>query len=295
MSQGQRVLDRPLRVRFHYGHPDVFDKLFFMGRGGVSKATKGINLSEDIFAGFNAVLRGSSIVFREYIQAGKGRDVGLQQLYKFEAKLAQGNAMQSLSRDVYRLGQSLDFFRLLSFYFGGVGFYISNNLTIWALYFFLYSRLLLAAFGVQEQDTFSGVEFLSYWFGLAGFLLTIPVFATLGLERGFFVSAYETARMLVTGGPLFFMFHMGTKAYYFEQTILAGGAKYRPTGRGFVTRHEDFSEIYRFHASSHFYRAMEMYDSAHTPHHRRCAPLVGHALTHLLSFCSVSVTAGCSC
>ena len=302
VSQGQRVLDRPLRVRFHYGHPDVFDKLFFMGRGGVSKATKGINLSEDIFAGFNAVLRGSSVVFREYIQAGKGRDVGLQQLYKFEAKLAQGNAMQSLSRDVYRLGQSLDFFRLLSFYFGGVGFYISNNLTIWALYFFLYSRLLLAAFGVQEQDTFSGLEFLSYWFGLAGFLLTIPVFATLGLERGFLVSAFETARMLVTGGPLFFMFHMvqhsahrskpyaapaesvavahrlslfcclrlvlvlcppvcvgqGTKAYYFEQTILAGGAKYRPTGRGFVTRHEDFSEIYRFHASSHFYRAMEM-------------------------------------
>ena len=180
VSQGQRVLDRPLRVRFHYGHPDVFDKLFFMGRGGVSKATKGINLSEDIFAGFNAVLRGSSIVFREYLQVGKGRDVGLQQLYKFEAKLAQGNAMQTLSRDVYRLGQSLDFFRLLSFYFGGVGFYISNNLTIWALYFFLYSRLLLAAFGVQEQDTFSGANTISYWFGMAGFLLTIPVFATLG-------------------------------------------------------------------------------------------------------------------
>jgi len=229
-----------------------------MGRGGVSKATKGINLSEDIFAGFNAILRGSSVVFREYIQVGKGRDVGLQQLYKFEAKLAQGNAMQTLSRDVYRLAQSLDFFRLLSFYFSGVGFYLSNCLTIWALYFFLYSRLLLAAFGVQKQDQFSGVETISYWFGMAGFLLTIPVFTTLGLERGFIQSAYETARMLLTGGPLFFMFHMGTKAYYFEQTILAGGAKYRPTGRGFVTRHEDFSEIYRFHASSHFYRAMEM-------------------------------------
>jgi hypothetical protein len=29
---------------------DVFDKLFFMSRGGVSKASKAINLSEDIFA-----------------------------------------------------------------------------------------------------------------------------------------------------------------------------------------------------------------------------------------------------
>lgn len=40
-----------LRVRFHYGHPDVFDRLFHLTRGGVSKASKVINLSEDIFAG----------------------------------------------------------------------------------------------------------------------------------------------------------------------------------------------------------------------------------------------------
>ncbi|KAL0459295.1 UNVERIFIED_CONTAM: Callose synthase 3, partial [Sesamum latifolium] len=38
------------RVRFHYGHPDVFDRLFHLTRGGVSKASKIINLSEDIFA-----------------------------------------------------------------------------------------------------------------------------------------------------------------------------------------------------------------------------------------------------
>ena len=39
------------RVRFHYGHPDVFDRIFHLTRGGVSKASKVINLSEDIFAG----------------------------------------------------------------------------------------------------------------------------------------------------------------------------------------------------------------------------------------------------
>jgi 1,3-beta-glucan synthase component len=39
------------RVRFHYGHPDVFDRLFHLTRGGVCKASKIINLSEDIFAG----------------------------------------------------------------------------------------------------------------------------------------------------------------------------------------------------------------------------------------------------
>ena len=61
-----------------------------MSRGGVSKASRGINLSEDIFAGFNSVLRGGSVKFREYIQCGKGRDVGLQQLFKFEAKAGAG-------------------------------------------------------------------------------------------------------------------------------------------------------------------------------------------------------------
>jgi hypothetical protein len=40
------------RTRFHYGHPDVFDRLFHLTRGGISKASRVINLSEDIFAGF---------------------------------------------------------------------------------------------------------------------------------------------------------------------------------------------------------------------------------------------------
>ncbi|KAK3036584.1 hypothetical protein RJ639_031201, partial [Escallonia herrerae] len=48
---GQRLLANPLKVRFHYGHPDVFDRLFHLTRGGVSKASKMVNLSEDIFAG----------------------------------------------------------------------------------------------------------------------------------------------------------------------------------------------------------------------------------------------------
>lgn len=48
-------IDKPAlagsRVRFHYGHPDVFDRIFHITRGGMSKASRGINLSEDIFAG----------------------------------------------------------------------------------------------------------------------------------------------------------------------------------------------------------------------------------------------------
>jgi callose synthase len=134
VTLGQRVLTRPLHIRLHYGHPDVFDKLFFITRGGVSKSSKGINLSEDIFAGYNNVVRGGSVGFKEYLQVGKGRDVGMSQIYKFEAKLSQGAAEQSLSRDVYRMCHRLDFCRLLSFYYGGIGHYFSNVLTVFTVY-----------------------------------------------------------------------------------------------------------------------------------------------------------------
>jgi callose synthase len=54
------------------------------------------------------------------------------------------------------------------------------------------------------------------------------------------------------------MFHIQTKANYMTQTILVGGAKYRPTGRGFVTQHTPMDEQYRFFASSHLYLGVEM-------------------------------------
>lgn len=77
----------------HYGHPDVFDRVFHITRGGISKASRVINISEDIFAGilyiyisyyiyifslhlliylslagFNSTLRQGNITHHEYIQ-----------------------------------------------------------------------------------------------------------------------------------------------------------------------------------------------------------------------------------
>ncbi|KAF8674813.1 hypothetical protein HU200_047941 [Digitaria exilis] len=50
VTLGQRVLAY-LKVRMHYGHPDVFDRIFHITRGGISKASRVINISEDIYAG----------------------------------------------------------------------------------------------------------------------------------------------------------------------------------------------------------------------------------------------------
>lgn len=77
-------------------------------------------------AGFNSTLREGNVTHHEYIQVGKGRDVGLNQISQFEAKIANGNGEQTLSRDIYRLGHRFDFFRMLSCYFTTVGSYFST-------------------------------------------------------------------------------------------------------------------------------------------------------------------------
>jgi callose synthase len=69
---------------------------------------------------------------------GKGRDVGLNQISLFEAKVACGNGEQVLSRDIYRLGHRFDFFRMLSCYFTTVGFYISSMVMYLGQYLALY-------------------------------------------------------------------------------------------------------------------------------------------------------------
>jgi hypothetical protein len=72
----QRTMASVIWSRLHYGHPDMMHKCSMIGQGGISKGTKTLNLSEDIFAGKDATLRGHTIVHREYYQEGKGRDMG---------------------------------------------------------------------------------------------------------------------------------------------------------------------------------------------------------------------------
>lgn len=56
----QQALYRPLRVRLSYGPPDVFDKIFYITRGGFARASShgGGSVSNDIRVGLVAALRG---------------------------------------------------------------------------------------------------------------------------------------------------------------------------------------------------------------------------------------------
>ncbi|KAM3194813.1 hypothetical protein ACQJBY_071079 [Aegilops geniculata] len=264
---GQRVLANPLKVRFHYGHPDVFDRIFHITRGGISKASCGINLSEDIFAGFNSTLRRGNVTHHEYIQVGKGRDVGLNQISLFEAKVACGNGEQVLSRDIYRLGHRFDFFRMLSCYFTTVGFYVSSMMVVIIVYVFLYGRLYLALsgleFAIMKQARMRGNRALEAAMGSQsivqlGLLMALPMFMEIGLERGFRSALGDFIIMQLQLCAVFFTFSLGTKSHYFGRTILHGGAKYRATGRGFVVRHVKFAENYRMYSRSHFVKGLEL-------------------------------------
>ncbi|KAH9189347.1 hypothetical protein AeNC1_008675, partial [Aphanomyces euteiches] len=262
VSLGQRMLAYNY-VRQHYGHPDIFDKLFAMGTGGTAKASRGINLSEDIFAGFNTTLRGGNVSHEEFIQVGKGRDVGMQQLALFEAKLSSGAGECVTSRDVMRMANRLDLFRLQSWFYGNLGWYFTQTMTVFGVYFFIYGKMYFALSGLDAYYLqlgnlgISGVLNTS-WALQFGFLLVVPVIGVVGVESGFRHGITFLFWNVLSLGPLFFTFQMGTRMHYFDRTLIHGGAKYRATGRGFTIKHEKFAELYRFYAFSHFYRGVEL-------------------------------------
>nr|WJO13373.1 callose synthase 12 [Lilium hybrid cultivar] len=267
VTLGQRVLANPLKVRMHYGHPDVFDRLWFLGRGGLSKASRVINISEDIFAGFNCTLRGGNVTHHEYIQVGKGRDVGLNQISMFEAKVASGNGEQSLSRDVYRLGHRLDFFRMLSFYYTTVGFFFNTMIVVVTVYAFVWGRLYLALSGLEAaikgaadstSNTALGTILNQQFIIQLGVFTALPMIIENSLEHGFLPAVWDFLTMQFQLASVFYTFSMGTRTHYFGRTILHGGAKYRATGRGFVVQHKSFAENYRLYARSHFIKAIEL-------------------------------------
>ncbi|XP_060191459.1 callose synthase 11-like [Lycium barbarum] len=265
VTLGQRVLADPLKVRMHYGHPDVFDRFWFLSRGGISKASKVINISEDIFAGFNCTLRGGNVTHHEYIQVGKGRDVGLNQIAMFEAKVASGNGEQVLSRDVYRLGHRLDFFRMLSFFYTTVGFFFNNMIVVVMVFTFLWGRLYLALSGVEEYASRNASNnkalgsILNQQFVIQlGLFTALPMIVENSLEHGFLPAVWDFVTMQLQLASLFFTYSMGTRAHFFGRTILHGGAKYRATGRGFVVERKSFGENYRLYSRSHFVKAIEL-------------------------------------
>lgn len=266
VSLTQRVLANPLQSRMHYGHPDVFEKSFIMSNGGVSKASKGINLSEDVFAGYNVALRGEKVTHEEFMQCGKGRDVTLSQINAFEAKLANGSAESSLSRESHRMGAGMDFFRLNSMFYGHMGFYICNALVVLCVFAYAYGKVYIVLHEEIEQSTIITTSYLddlaqvmnTQFIFQFGMLMTIPLIATLFVEYGWHQAVVNFVELVVTLGPVFYIFETGTKSHFYDIALMRGGSKYRGTGRGFAIVRETLVNFYKEYAASHYRKAVEL-------------------------------------
>jgi callose synthase len=137
-----------------------------------------------------------------------------------------------------------------------------------AIYAFLHGRLYLILSGLENsilqdksiQDNIKTLEnaLASQSVFQLGLLLVLPMVMEVGLEKGFDIAVAEFVMMQLQLASVFFTFQLGTKIHYYGRTVLHGGAKYRPTGRGFVVYHAKFAENYRMYSRSHFVKGLEM-------------------------------------
>jgi len=230
-----------------------------MQQGGVSKATKTLNLSEDIFAGMDFVLRGAGrrIRHREYFHLAKGRDLGFNNVMLFNSKLSSGCGEQLLTRQTMRLGQLLPLPEFLTFYYAHMGYYLTQWLISWALPVLALVWLVVVLNGCELQNDFSMecdlvtrssallmAEALHYIFGwiLALFLIAqmAPVFFETWLEAGVVAAVCVWMKQIITLSPVMFIFQSKVIGWYTINELRFGGAAYVATGRGLPTERRPF-------------------------------------------------------
>jgi len=248
-----------LGARMHYGHPDIMNKLYMMQQGGVSKATKTINLSEDIFAGMDFTLRGGGrkIRHREYFHLAKGRDMGFNAVLGFFSKLSSGTGEQLLSRQTFRLGQVLHLPEALAFYYAHAGYYINQFFVSISMPLLVFAWLLVLLSDCEGSfDVFQHcqpnqrpaaevmADFLVACFSWLVLLFlvanTLPLFFELWLEVNLKAAVGKFLRSILTLSPLMFIFQAKTIGHYIVNEFRYGGASYVATGRGLPTERRPF-------------------------------------------------------
>jgi len=247
-----------LGARMHYGHPDIMNKLYMMQQGGVSKATKTLNLSEDIFAGMDFTLRGQDRQIRhcEYFHVAKGRDLGFNTVLGFFSKLSSGTGEQVLTRQAFRLGQVLQLPEALSFYYAHVGYYFTQFLVSLSLPVLVFVWLLVLINDCEEFRSFQHCDdsmvpaaeviakALGMWFSwlLLLFLVaqSLPLFAEMWMESSLKSACVRTVKQYVTLAPLLFIFQAKIIGHYVMNELRYGGATYVSTGRGLPTDRRPF-------------------------------------------------------
>ncbi|KAI9323289.1 1,3-beta-glucan synthase [Dichotomocladium elegans] len=262
--------------RLHYGHPDFLNAVFMTTRGGVSKAQRGLHLNEDIYAGMNALSRGGRIKHTEYLQCGKGRDLGFCSILNFTTKIGTGMGEQLLSREYYYLGTQLPIDRFLTFYYAHPGFHMNNITIMFAVQLFLFCMTFVGTMATSLPVCPSSAAHPDNCFNVAPvydwlqrcitaifwvfFIAFLPLFLQELTEKGTRRSTLRLIKQFMSLSPLFEVFVNQIYANSVLSNLSFGGAQYIATGRGFATSRIPFSVLYsRFANPSIYFGARTMF------------------------------------
>ncbi|PRP80132.1 glucan synthase like 7 [Planoprotostelium fungivorum] len=246
-----------MQVRMHYGHPDVFDAGWALSVG-LSKASAKINLSEDIFAGFEVKNRRESVSHVEGVcRVQKGRETNMTGVTKFETKISEGAASIFRSRDLFEMMSRLSLPEQFMVFYSSVGYFLTNSLLVHTTHIYLSSMLLVFLslfFYGNGTNKVEVVDPLSVF--VLGWVSVSPLAMETIINRGLFdglFSFFEDLPLSV----IFHVFQSQTKHCAFSDSLFHGNARYRRTGRNLGNHHETYTEIYGSYAKSHFHPAFQ--------------------------------------
>ncbi|KAJ3098581.1 1,3-beta-D-glucan synthase [Phlyctochytrium planicorne] len=273
VSLNQPILNK-LGARLHYGHPDFWNLCYALPRGGVSKAQRGMHLNEDIYAGMMVFMRGGTNKHAEYMQVGKGKDLGINSVMGYFSKLAMGMSEQILSREQYRIGTALPLDRCLTFFFANPGFVISNVLAMVSLQTFVLFLVFVSAlsnnltpcpvwdklgdgtYNATQMKMFPAKEGCATIYPVYDwekqivltflpvfFVILIPVLMHTALERGA-ASILRYLRQLASISVVFSIFSTQIWARSFLNTAAYGQAKHVVTGRAIEVMRRPFTFLF---------------------------------------------------
>lgn len=266
--------------KLHYGHPDFLNGVFMTTRGGVSKAQKGLHLNEDIYAGISAISRGGRIKHSEYMQCGKGRDLGFGSILSFTTKIGAGMGEQMLSREYYYMCLQLPLDRFLSFYYAHPGFHLNNVFIILSTKLFLLVGINIAALASNSSicefnknlpitdprrpigchHLIPVVQWLERCI-LSIFIVFeisfVPLWIQELTERGIYKALTRMCKHIASFSPVFEVFVTRVYSQSLVSDITIGGARYIATGRGFATVRVPFSTLYSRFAVESLYFGIE--------------------------------------
>jgi len=239
-------------TRMHYGHPDFVDGFWVRNRGGMSKSSPVVNLSEDIFAGYNVRMREEASPHVDVLEFEKGRESTFNSASNFFSKISGGSIAVMRSRDNHLLCERIGLAHSLSFYFTSVAFYVSNLFIDMSIYLYV---TLFIMFTLSDIDLAKlnelGSTFSTEWVMSMGIFSLFPQFFEMVLEFGAMKATREVFGML-PAATFFFIFQNKNIAAALRNGIKTGIAKYFFTGRPMANQHQTWRDIYVTYWRTHY-------------------------------------------